>query len=59
MVVALLLIGLILVFLGSKVLGDGTSNLIGRMRCSIEVNLDWTAKVSSFLMEFLENNHVA
>ena len=39
-------------FLGSEVVGDGTSNLIGRMRCSIEVNLDWTAKVSSFLMGY-------
>ena len=29
------------------------------MRCPVEVNLDWTAEVSSFLMGFLKNNYVA
>ena len=46
-------------FLGSKVVGDGPSNLTGWMQCPVEVNLDWTAEVSSFLTGFFENNHVA
>ena len=50
---------MILVFLGSKVLGGGTSNLIGWMWCLVEVNLDWTAVVNSFLMGFLKHNHAA
>ena len=46
-------------FLGSKVVGDGPSNLTGWMQCSVEVNLDCTSKVSGFLMIFLKIKHIA
>ena len=41
-------------FLGFKILGDGPSDLIGWMRCPVEVNLDWTTKGSSFFIGIFE-----
>ena len=55
---ALLLIGLIIVFLGSYILGGGPSDWISWFVVPGWGKIGWPSEISSFLMGILENNHV-
>ena len=46
-------------FLGFEILGDGPSDGIGWFCDAGWGKIGWLSEVSSFLMGFLENNHVS
>ena len=56
---AWLFIGLIIVFLGYDILGDGPSECISWFCEAGWGKIGWPSEVSNILMGFLKNNHVA